>query len=268
MVPLLKFFFHEEVRSAAAQVSDGPAVVGGTCMAAVGIQLERVWPSRLRTPALHRCATPPCPLIASPAHLHVVAVVFLWLLHCHHPQAVPEMLRSASLAAAKGMGPDTAYVRNMLAFIWKPLMESIPKVRCAALLCAALRCATLRCTEFWPHSIGRHFHIAVCASQFATRLPRSLPAPAPAPAPALPPAAQEPDMEVRVCLLEAADEIMDVVEGPAMLALEPLSELYTALLAVLGKYEERRVERVERMKSEVGRAGGRWVGSGWVVGGG
>ena len=68
-------------------------------------------------------------------------------------------------------------------------------------------------------------------------------------------------MEVRVCLLEAADEIMDVVQGPAMLALEPLAELYAAQLEVLGKYEERRAKRVERMKSEVG--GGR--GGGWEV---
>ena len=38
------------------------------------------------------------------------------------------MLRSASLAAAKGLGPDEAYVRNMLGFIWQPLAEAIPKV--------------------------------------------------------------------------------------------------------------------------------------------
>jgi hypothetical protein len=44
-------------------------------------------------------------------------------------QALPEMLRSASLAAEKGLGPDQAYVRNMLGFLWEPLVEAIPKVR-------------------------------------------------------------------------------------------------------------------------------------------
>lgn len=43
-------------------------------------------------------------------------------------QALPEMLRSASLAAQKGMGPDEAYVRNMLGFVWGPLLDAIPKV--------------------------------------------------------------------------------------------------------------------------------------------
>lgn len=43
-------------------------------------------------------------------------------------QALPEMLRSASLAAQKGMGPDAAYVRNMLQFVWGPLVEAVPKV--------------------------------------------------------------------------------------------------------------------------------------------
>ncbi len=38
------------------------------------------------------------------------------------------MLRSASLAAEKGLGPDAAYVRNMLGFMWEPLVEAIPKV--------------------------------------------------------------------------------------------------------------------------------------------
>lgn len=38
------------------------------------------------------------------------------------------MLRSASLAAQKGMGPDEAYVRNMLGFVWGPLLDAIPKV--------------------------------------------------------------------------------------------------------------------------------------------
>lgn len=62
MVPLLKFYFHEEVRSAAAQ-------------------------------------------------------------------SLPELLRAASLAAAKGLGPDAAFVRSMLGFMWGPLMEAMGKVR-------------------------------------------------------------------------------------------------------------------------------------------
>ena len=43
-------------------------------------------------------------------------------------QVLPEMLRSATLAAQKGMGPDEASVRNMLGFVWGPLVEVIPKV--------------------------------------------------------------------------------------------------------------------------------------------
>lgn len=43
-------------------------------------------------------------------------------------QVLPEMLRSATLAAQKGMGPDEAYVRNMLGFVWGPLVDVIPKV--------------------------------------------------------------------------------------------------------------------------------------------
>lgn len=39
------------------------------------------------------------------------------------------MLRSATLAAQKGMGADEAYVRTMLGFVWGPLLEAIPKVR-------------------------------------------------------------------------------------------------------------------------------------------
>lgn len=102
-------------------------------------------------------------------------------------QALPEMLRSASLAAAKGLGPDEAYVRNMLGFIWQPLAEAIPK---------------------------------------------------------------EPDMEILVNLLEAVDEITDIVEGPKMLSLEQLAVLFSKFSVVLEEYEERRAERMARMQSE------------------
>ncbi|KAI7835878.1 hypothetical protein COHA_010225 [Chlorella ohadii] len=102
-------------------------------------------------------------------------------------QALPEMLRSASLAAQKGMGPDEAYVRNMLGFVWGPLLDAIPK---------------------------------------------------------------EPDMEILVNLLEAADEIIDIVDGPKMLAVEQLAALFAKFAGVLEEYEERRAERMQRMQSE------------------
>ena len=63
MVPLLKFYFHEEVRAAAVQ-------------------------------------------------------------------AMPELLRSASEAAAKGCpGADQRYVKQMLDFIWGPIMDAMRAVR-------------------------------------------------------------------------------------------------------------------------------------------
>jgi hypothetical protein len=102
-------------------------------------------------------------------------------------QALPEMLRSASLAAEKGLGPDQAYVRNMLGFLWEPLVEAIPK---------------------------------------------------------------EPDMDILVNLLEAADDIMDIVDGPKMLTLDQLTALFAKFAGVLQEYEERRAERMQRMQSE------------------
>ncbi|PSC74524.1 ARM repeat-containing [Micractinium conductrix] len=102
-------------------------------------------------------------------------------------QALPEVLRSASLAAQKGLGPDEAYVRNMLAFVWVPLVEAIPK---------------------------------------------------------------EPDMEILVTLLEAVDEIVDIVDGPKMLTLEQLAPLCAKFAGVFEEYEERRTERMQRMQSE------------------
>jgi hypothetical protein len=62
MVPLLKFFFHEEVRSAAAQ-------------------------------------------------------------------SLPELLRAAALASKMPGGPDAAFVRSMLEYMWQPLLDAIEKVR-------------------------------------------------------------------------------------------------------------------------------------------
>lgn len=45
-------------------------------------------------------------------------------------QCMPDLLRSAYLAAQKGMqGADANYVRRMVDFIWGPLIEAIGKVR-------------------------------------------------------------------------------------------------------------------------------------------
>ena len=48
-------------------------------------------------------------------------------------QAMPELLRSAKLAVEGGKGPDPAFVKQMLDFIWTPLMASMAKVRPASL---------------------------------------------------------------------------------------------------------------------------------------
>jgi hypothetical protein len=58
-------------------------------------------------------------------------------------------------------------------------------------------------------------------------------------------------MEILVNLLEAADEIIDIVEGPKMLAVEQLAALFAKFGGVLEEYEERRAERMQRMQSEV-----------------
>ena len=45
-------------------------------------------------------------------------------------QAIPDLLRSATLAAQKGLpGADAGYVARMLDFIWGPLHEAMAKVR-------------------------------------------------------------------------------------------------------------------------------------------
>jgi hypothetical protein len=44
-------------------------------------------------------------------------------------QSLPDLLRSAFLAAQKGLpGADADYVRRMVDFIWTPLMEAMAKV--------------------------------------------------------------------------------------------------------------------------------------------
>ena len=57
-------------------------------------------------------------------------------------QAMPELLRSASLAVTVGRGPDTTFVKQMLDFIWTPLMEAMAKVRCC---CPHMRVAGITC---------------------------------------------------------------------------------------------------------------------------
>lgn len=42
-------------------------------------------------------------------------------------QAMPELLRSASLAVAQGKG-HPGFVKEMLDYIWAPLMEAMQKV--------------------------------------------------------------------------------------------------------------------------------------------
>jgi hypothetical protein len=42
-------------------------------------------------------------------------------------QTLPELLRCAVLAWRKGLGPDEAFVRNMLGFMWPALIEAVTK---------------------------------------------------------------------------------------------------------------------------------------------
>ena len=58
-------------------------------------------------------------------------------------QAMPELLRSAFLAAEKGRpGADMGYVERMLDFIWPPIMEAMAKARCP-------RTLHIPCTLTW-----------------------------------------------------------------------------------------------------------------------
>ena len=62
-------------------------------------------------------------------------------------------------------------------------------------------------------------------------------------------------------MLGAAEELLEVARGPALLPAEGLGPLFEQLGVVLQDYEERRGERLERMTGEVrsqGGAGGRW----------
>jgi hypothetical protein len=43
-------------------------------------------------------------------------------------QAIPELLRSAVLALEKGKCPDASFVRQMLDYVWPPMMEAMAKV--------------------------------------------------------------------------------------------------------------------------------------------
>ena len=58
-------------------------------------------------------------------------------------QAMPELLRSASAAAAKGTfpGADAAYVARMAAFLWPPLLDAIGKEPDAEVLLTSLEAA-------------------------------------------------------------------------------------------------------------------------------
>ena len=54
-------------------------------------------------------------------------------------QSIPDLLRSAYLAAQKGMqGADANYVRRMVDFIWGPLVEAIGKVLPPCMPCLGL----------------------------------------------------------------------------------------------------------------------------------
>lgn len=61
---------------------------------------------------------------------------------------------------------------------------------------------------------------------------------------------QEPDTDVLSAMLEAVDDIIDVVDGPAMLGLDQLRELFERFLATFKLSDQRRQERLARTKQE------------------
>lgn len=82
-------------------------------------------------------------------------------------QSLPDLLRSAFLAAQKGLpGADADYVRRMVDFIWTPLMEAMAKV------CAYQGLACQMAWEFISHGApakpcGHHWiPVTGCRSLF------------------------------------------------------------------------------------------------------
>ena len=99
LVPLLKFYFHEEVRKAAVS----------------GIELK-MW---ISFPLV------PCPFLKiGNAH---------WI-HLLSSPAMPELLRSAKLAVEKGLaqGRNESYVKQLSDYIIPALVEALHKVTCVS----------------------------------------------------------------------------------------------------------------------------------------
>jgi hypothetical protein len=63
-------------------------------------------------------------------------------------------------------------------------------------------------------------------------------------------------------MLEAIDEIVDIVDGPQLMTPVHLARAFKEFKSVFGNYEERRKERLER--KEVG-GGGSWRGLSDVI---
>ena len=74
-------------------------------------------------------------------------------------QAMPELLRAASLAVAQGKGPES-FVKQMLDYLWLPLMESMQKV-CAC--CACLEDGGCRARERMSNTVTHPFQRALPA---------------------------------------------------------------------------------------------------------
>ena len=86
---------------------------------------------------LHYLSRRQCISFKSPVSVLQVTGIMLPLLKFYFQeevrqaavQCIPDLLRSAYLAAQKGMqGADANYVRRMVDFIWGPLVEAIGKV--------------------------------------------------------------------------------------------------------------------------------------------
>ncbi len=65
-------------------------------------------------------------------------------------QAVPELLKSVYMAVSEGKagGADMQYVKQMLDYVWQPLIESMVKVGHLT-SCPSLWCSTVRAGSFW-----------------------------------------------------------------------------------------------------------------------
>ena len=184
-------------------------------------------------------------------------------------QCIPDLLRSAYLAAQKGMqGADADYVRRMVDFIWGPLVEAIGKVLPPCMPCLGLgsglhplKPCRLSClTRLGPLKALTAFHLPLLPLGYANDRERRLPKAAGVRSAkkktlwevmedGIKQCLQEPDTEVMSDMLEALEEIIEMLE-PALLPMEKLAAICEKLQGILADSAKRRAERLKRLEGE------------------